>query len=638
MDQKPTGTRGVAYLRVSNARQNQETQRDSIRRWLDQRGLGVWRWYEDAGSRDLAYKRDAFLELLKDVERGLIDWIVVDAKDRFGTANAWEFGKFVCHLREHDCQLWSVLQGHLTADDAVTDILSTVDSVRSRDEQVARSQRTLRGKVPAARKGEWQGGYPPYSFDLACFGPDDREKWRVFYEGHFRRLKVYPDGRPPERFDGREKMPARDKGDVLRIVPSLDPVRVETVRRIFHWFATEAVSKRGIASRLNALGVPPVFSTRGWYSPLVAKILDNPAYVTGTPVWNKQGSGRFLEFRDGEYREVARVKGRVPQGRSRGESDLVFADRHDPGIVDRETYDLVQAKLKSGPEYCRAPRNPDLWLAGLLRCGRCGRPMTGWHRRRRTSPNCYVCSTYNTCGPGNATGCRTHFVPAAVVESLVEKYLDSAGLTLDELLVAEDESALLDACQLKLDRVQEEYARAICRAYTEVKEAKANPPLGEPWAYPSLIVAYREIFGGRQEDVRRELAAKEADLERLVDQFALLQNREAAATARRRLDALGGEIERLREQLQPPGEKLCGLRAELEAARGRVADTLAAVAGGSSRRKAQALRQVVSRIECRFRHYEVGSRRKSSLEAVVVHPVTGEATPLVVQETRPVPR
>lgn len=128
--QKPSGGRGVAYIRVSSDKQDTKSQKAAIQRWLDEHGLTVERWYEDIGSRDVAYKRADFQRLLKDVENGQIDWIIVYSKDRFGTKNSYEFGRFANHLQEHDCHLWSVSQGCLTADDdsGVTEILAAVDS------------------------------------------------------------------------------------------------------------------------------------------------------------------------------------------------------------------------------------------------------------------------------------------------------------------------------------------------------------------------------------------------------------------------------------------------------------------------------------------------------------------------------
>jgi hypothetical protein len=60
------------------------------------------------------------------VQAGKWDWIVVDSQERFGTKDAFEFGYFAHLFRMSDCQLWSVSQGHLTADDLATPILASV--------------------------------------------------------------------------------------------------------------------------------------------------------------------------------------------------------------------------------------------------------------------------------------------------------------------------------------------------------------------------------------------------------------------------------------------------------------------------------------------------------------------------------
>jgi DNA invertase Pin-like site-specific DNA recombinase len=118
-DHPTNGPRGVGLLRVSDpTKQDHQSQRATIQAWLDMHGLQVQLWLYDGGSRDTAFKRPEFLKLLGLVADGGVDWVVVDAQDRFGTANTWEFGKFICHLREHNCQLWSVSQGCLSSDDA----------------------------------------------------------------------------------------------------------------------------------------------------------------------------------------------------------------------------------------------------------------------------------------------------------------------------------------------------------------------------------------------------------------------------------------------------------------------------------------------------------------------------------------
>jgi DNA invertase Pin-like site-specific DNA recombinase len=624
--QKPTSGRGGAYLRVSSDKQDHESQRAAIQAWLDNNKLTVAIWYKDVGSRDLAHRRPDFQRLLRAVENGEISWIIVDAKDRFGTANAWEFGKFICHLREHDCQLWSVSQGHLTADDAVTEILMTVDSVRSRDEQVNKSQRSLRGAVHGVKRGEWQGGYPPFGFDVLCLGKDGREKWRVFYEGTHRRLRLWPDGRPAERFDGSNNFPRKDREDTLRLAPSVDEHRVEMAKKIFHWFATEAVSLRGLCRRLNELGVSAVIG-RGWYSSRLGPMLRNPAFLVGQEVWNKNGHGRFLEWVQDEYREVQRFKGKVKKGRKREPDQFIWPAAQSKGLIDRETWEAVQTKLREIRRPGRAPKNRDLWLAGLLYCGHCGGRMVGWHQKSdRTCSHSYTCPNYRQYGAANPAGCRLHRVNQRIIEALVGRYLEESGQGLEALLAATVGDSGEDIAQGLLEAkegVQWEYLRHIGRLWREVKATGAQPPPGQPWTAPSLCSAFEARGAQQQAENARRLAEKETELAQAVAAFARLTNPIAVKEAARHVEALGQEIDELQKSSQPLDQKVKALRAELQRLESTIAEAREKMAGDANRQKAHALGRVVSRIVCRFRHDRAGSQDRSILTEVVIEPLEG---------------
>ena len=66
---------------------------------------------------------------------------------------------------------------------------------------------------------------------------------------------------------------------------------------------------------LNKLKVDPVFGEH-WHKVTIAQLLRNPVYI-GLPTWNKQASSRFVEYVDGEIKPVAKIGGKVKQGRHR---------------------------------------------------------------------------------------------------------------------------------------------------------------------------------------------------------------------------------------------------------------------------------------------------------------------------------
>ena len=100
------GRSTAAYVRVSSDKQ--DTARQEKRIFAT--GLPIAFWFRDSigkNPRDLPEKREAFQAMLKAVEAGLVDRIVVDRQDRFGVARCLPMGQ-VHHLAsgawDHACR------------------------------------------------------------------------------------------------------------------------------------------------------------------------------------------------------------------------------------------------------------------------------------------------------------------------------------------------------------------------------------------------------------------------------------------------------------------------------------------------------------------------------------------------------
>src|SRR5437588_11323592 len=93
---KPTGKKGVGYIRVSDSHQDVESQRQVILAWAATHGVEIVAWYIDqGGKRYFAEKRAEFQRLLNDAATGTIRWIVINSKIRFGVKHHAEYGKFL---------------------------------------------------------------------------------------------------------------------------------------------------------------------------------------------------------------------------------------------------------------------------------------------------------------------------------------------------------------------------------------------------------------------------------------------------------------------------------------------------------------------------------------------------------------
>jgi len=160
----------VAYLRCSTDAQDTLRQREAIER----SGIKIDHWFEDHESRDKAHKRPDFQRLLKAVQAGEVDTIVVAALDRFGVKDAYEMGKFFSILRDHDCRLLDASGKHLNADDDATVLTSTIGALTSTREQKEKGGRVLTSKVTLARKGHFMGGHVPYGMTSSASTPRTR--------------------------------------------------------------------------------------------------------------------------------------------------------------------------------------------------------------------------------------------------------------------------------------------------------------------------------------------------------------------------------------------------------------------------------------------------------------------------------
>jgi DNA invertase Pin-like site-specific DNA recombinase len=618
-------------VRVSDdAKQDRQSQIEAIEAWLKLHNLEVQEFYLDAGPRDLPHKRAEFKRLIADVEAGKWNWVIISARDRFGVANNWQRGRYICSFRESDTQLWSCIDGELTSADAITTILGAVGSAQSSTEQRDKSERSLRGQMARAKRNESRGGVPAYGHDWACVGPDGIERWRLFYTGPFERQKVYLDGRV-EHYNGQGNTPARDKGEILRLVPSQDKDRIAWARKIFEWYRCESISINAIAKRLNDLGVPS-YSKEGWYSSYLSKMLRNPAYVEGCSVWNKRGSGRFLEHRNGAFQPVERVKDRVKAGRKRDQADWVMPEDRPGGIIDRETWDAVQLKLAAGT-HNRAPRSSDLYLSGLVVCGHCDQRLAGWTQKSEKQPLSYVCNTYRKFGKKNAAGCRLHKVAHPLLVNLVEQYLEEAGIKLATVLSDQvgGQEWVRAISSEQFGRVRE-YLQTLegMRSFVEHIRGEATEMEidGETYDICDVRKDYRAAWEANRDNLQALLDEKQAELQGLARSLARLKSEVAIEATEREMEALGVEIEKLQGQLQPLDERADTLRAELARCSERVAEAREAVKGESGRLQAEALQKVLARIVCHFEHRREKKQDRSILVRVDFEPVVGEVKTL----------
>src|SRR5438105_7562126 len=162
----------------------------------------------------------------------------------------------------------------------------------------------------------------------------------------------------------------------MRIVPTRDKAKLEAAQAVFTRYGTEAVTFFDLAKWLNGLGIRNSFGNT-FQSNDIRKMLSDEAYL-GYPTFRKRRNGRFHRFDgDGGIVELEpELRGKDTES---DPADMIRSSaRLFEPLVDRPTWDAVQKKLCGRVRKTKgghAPKNPALYLAGLVTCAGCGAPM-----------------------------------------------------------------------------------------------------------------------------------------------------------------------------------------------------------------------------------------------------------------------
>jgi len=265
--------------------------------------------------------------------------------------------------------------------------LRPVKQWQARQESKDLSLVTIRGQLSRVNEGWWNGGTPPYGYDLAYYTSTGTIRAIVRYQPDGTKTLLNAHGEVTGVVARGESLTS-SKADRCKLFPS-DPARVEVVRNIFTWYTRDGFGFKGIADKLNTLGIS---SPRGgtwsryhgadWSMTTIRDFLLNPAYV-GDLVWNRLSFAKFHKIADGK----AVRRNSIPGGGAEQnlEADwIVIPDAH-PALITREQFDSAKCKREdrrtchSGQSYrVGQGANSRYLLSGLIQCDRCGHYWQGY--------------------------------------------------------------------------------------------------------------------------------------------------------------------------------------------------------------------------------------------------------------------
>ena len=349
-------------------------QRKLIREYLkDKEEFVVYNTYIDDGFTGTNFKRPAFMQMIKDIEAGYVNCVVVKDLSRFGR-DYIDTGKYLeRYFPDNDVRFISITD-HIDSMKQAYDMLLPIKNIFN--EQYARdiSQKVHSSIRTKQNTGEFIGAFASY---------------------------------------GYKKSPA-DKNQLV-----VDEYAAGIVRRIFHMYISGS-GKNSIALALNKEGIV----CPSEYKKLNGENYRNSHRLQSTSYWTYSTINRLLQ---NEMYTGSMVQGKKTQhmrGKQRAtdrQEWIIVKGTHE-AIIDEDTWKKAQDLLKRRTRNMHLDANMSVF-AGFLKCGDCGRSLV---RKNAT----YYCGTYVRSG---RQYCTPHLTPYSILEKIILDDLKTIFQKIDRL-------------------------------------------------------------------------------------------------------------------------------------------------------------------------------------------------------------
>ncbi|MCC8151047.1 MAG: recombinase family protein [Lachnospiraceae bacterium] len=387
----------AAYLRLSND-DREKNESDSIatqRRLIENYIAGnltdgqVTCEYVDDGFTGLTFDRPDFRRMINDIDRGLINCVIVKDLSRFGR-DYIETGNYMEKIfPENDIRFIAVNDNYdslyTSGNDAfITPLKNIFNSQYSKD---------ISAKVKSSfsalqSEGKFCGAFAGYGYE-------------------------------------------KDPHDRHRLI--IDETAAETVCEVFDLYLS-GMGKIAIANHLNRREVPcpslykqicglhykngrRMELTRYWTYSTIDRMLKNEMYI-GNMVQNKT------------VRKTVRGK-----AHNNPRSNWKIVENTHPAIIEKEKWDAVQELLKRNARQLNLESNVGLF-AGFIFCGDCGRAMTkvnpGNSRKSISGTNSYtyICGSYKRYSVCSRHAVKMELLEKALLDKVNEEIAKLGSITI----------------------------------------------------------------------------------------------------------------------------------------------------------------------------------------------------------------
>lgn len=411
----------VMYLRKSRADLEAELSgasdtlarhRQTLTELAERKGLIISAIYEEVVSGDTIAARPEMQRLLKEVEAGMWDAVLVMEIERLARGDSIDQGIVARAFRYSETKIITPLKIYDPSNEFDEEFLE-FGLFMSRREYKTIRRRLTAGVQASRREGKFTGSVAPYGYQ-------------------------------------RQKLKG-EKGYTL--IP--DPETAPIVRDIFSWYLHDHMVVYAIAKRLSQMQVLSPGGSTTWFPKTVTNILLNPHYAGYTT------SSRRPVKPVVKGGEVKKTRPRI--------NDLTLYEGRHEALVSRADWEAVQTCMKSHytPPVPRGKGQTNAF-SGLIYCSVCGsrmqRNMYGSNSPRKP----YIFCMNRACPTVSAT--------YESVENLVRTTLKrwSLGLELDLNDSSEDVS-VYERSILDLNKKRKELSAREARAFELVETGVYSP-------------------------------------------------------------------------------------------------------------------------------------------------------------------
>lgn len=287
------------------------------------RGYSVGAIYREIVSGETISARPAMQQLLKEVEAGMWDGVLVVEVERLARGDTIDQGVVSRAFQFSDTKIITPTKTY-DPNNEFDEEYFEFGLFMSRREYKTIKRRLNAGRASSAKEGKYCGNKPPYGY---------------------RRVKL-----------------ENEKGWTLEI----EPEQAAVVKLIYEWYVYgidgERIGMVKIVRKLNEMGLKTMYGG-SWVLSTVQSIIRNPVYA-GMIRWNSRKSVRSIQ------------DGKIIISRPMAEEYILSEGRH-PAIVSKELFNQAQKIVDQNParpvSSLHVIKNP---LAGIVRCGKCGHTMT----------------------------------------------------------------------------------------------------------------------------------------------------------------------------------------------------------------------------------------------------------------------